>query len=236
MLKKLVFAVVIISCCLVLNSCQKTADEHYNNAMEFTKSKDFSSAINELDKAIEINPNFAKAYLDRGRFRFTKQFSGTGVRSEQGDSAKLSQLIESSIKDFSKAMELDKNLATDALIGRGNAYLTMKFYNKAISDFEEVLKKDSANKQIVWITAHCKFMLKDSVGAKSLLNRIIRINPNDAENYYTRAVYELIMFNDKNGACEDLNQANKLYNANEKYLAGDLKAEIEKLIKINCTK
>jgi tetratricopeptide (TPR) repeat protein len=236
MVKKLVFVVVIISCCLVLNSCQKTADEHYNNAIEFFKSKDFSSAINELDKAIEINPNFAKAYLDRGRFRFNLQFKGAIVKTDPDDSAKFRQLYESSIKDFSKAMELDKNLKTDALIGRGNAYLSLKFYNKAISDFEDVLKKDSTNKQIVWITVTSKFMLKDSVGGKLLLNRMIKINPNDAENYYNRAVYELIMFNDKNGACEDLNQANKLYNANEKYLAGDLKAEIEKLIKINCTK
>ena len=66
MLRKLVFVIVIILSCLVLNSCQKTADEHYNNAMEFVKVKNFTSAITELNKAIEINPNYAKAYLDRG--------------------------------------------------------------------------------------------------------------------------------------------------------------------------
>lgn len=204
--------------------------------MELVKSKDFNSAVIELDKAIEINPNFAKAYLDRGRFRFNQQYFETIVKSSSGDSVKHDQLFESSIKDFNKVIELDKNLVADALIGRGNAYLALKFYNKAISDFEEVLKKDSTNKQITWITIHCKSLLKDSVGAKLLLNRTIKINPNDAENYYNRAVYELTMFNDKNGACEDLSRANKLYNEREKYLSRDLKLEIEKLIKINCTK
>jgi len=236
MLKKLVLLVIMISSCLVLNSCQKTADEHYNNALEFVKSKDFDSAINEFDIAIEIKPNFAKAYLDRGKLRFNQQYYESVVKSSSGDSVILDRLFESSIKDFSKVIELDKNLMADALIGRGNAYLSLKFYDKAISDFEKVLKKDSTNKQITWITIHCKSLLKDSVGVKLLLNRMIKINPNDAENYYNRAVYELTMFNDKNGACKDLVQANKLYNVNEKYLSRDLKAEIEKLIKINCTK
>ena len=236
MLRKYIYAVVIIVSCVTLNSCQKTADDHYNNSMDFVKAKDFNSAIIELDKAIEINPKYAKAYLDRGRYRFNLQFFNAVVNSNIDDSVKLGSLFESSVKDFNKVIELDLALVKDALIGRGHAYMALKKYNKASSDFEEVLKKDSSNKQITGITVHCKLLLKDTVGAKLLMDRIIGISPNDAENYYGRAIHRLISFNNKIGACEDLKKAEELYNQNEKYLEKDLIGKIKELQKINCNK
>ncbi len=236
LLFKPVIVIMIISISLLLCSCQQTADEHYNKAMEFAQSKNFSLAIIELDKAIELNPNFAKAYLERGKYRFNLQYPKTVIKSGSIDSVKLKSLFKSSINDFTKAIELDSTLMKDALVGRGHAYGAINDFENSLMDFEEVLKKDETDKQIAWNTVHLKLFLKDTVGAKALMGRIINVSPNDAENYYLRATYKLTAFNDKIGACEDLNRAKELYNENDKGLPKNLKAEIEEIIRINCTK
>lgn len=236
LLFKPVIVIMIISISLLLYSCQPTADEHFNKAMEFAQSKNFSLAVIELDKAIELNPNFAKAYLERGKYRFNLQYHRTIIKSSSIDSVKIKSLFKSSINDFTKAMELDSALMKDALVGRGHAFGALKDYKNAVADFEEVIKKDETNKQLTWFTIHLTLTMKDTVGAKLLMDRIISLSPNDAENYYVRATYKLTAFNDKIGACEDLNRAKELFNENEKYLSKNLKAEIEEIIKINCTK
>jgi len=217
MLKKIVFVVIIISNCLILNSCQRTADEHYNSAIGYAKSNDFNSAISELDKAIEINPNFSKAYLERGKFQFNIQ-------------------PQKAISDFSKVIELDSNLRKEALTGRGHAYIIMKEYKKAVSDFEELQIKNPFDKKVLGDIIGLKMLLKDTLDAKKLLDERIVKYPSDAESYYGRALYRLTSFNDTDGGCEDLRKAIKLYNDKENYFAKDLKEEIEKLININCSK
>jgi len=236
LLFKPVIVIMIISISLLLNSCQQTADEHYNKAMEFAQSKNFSLAVIELDKAIELNPNFAKAYLERGKYRFNLQDHRTVIKSSSIDSVKIKSLFKSSINDFTKAMELDSALMKDALVGRGHAFGALKDYSNAVADFEEVLKKDETNKQLTWLTIHLTLTMKDTVRTKALMGQIISVSPNDAENYYLRATYKLTAFNDKIGACEDLNRAKELFSENEKYLSKNLKAEIEEITKINCTK
>ncbi|MCF8355617.1 MAG: tetratricopeptide repeat protein [Melioribacteraceae bacterium] len=236
MLKKIYFITILFTTSLIIISCGKTTNEHYEKSQELAEAKNFKAAIMELNDAIEIDPNFAEAYLDRARYRFNLGYFEAASKTHSEDLDKYEMELKSSIKDFDKAKELDSNLTEEALTGRGNVYMELKNYNKALSDFEEILKIDSTNKQINGIAVHCKLLLKDTIGAKSLVDGIIRISPNDAENYYNRAVLQLTTFNNKDGACEDLEKAKGLYNEEDKYLSQNLKGEIEKLIEINCTK
>jgi tetratricopeptide (TPR) repeat protein len=231
MRERLILIVFIISVGLVITSCQKSAEEHFTKALDYQKIKDYKSAVEELNSAIEKNPNFAKAYLERGRIRFTLDYKRVMENLISSDEA-----YKLSIKDFTKAIELDKNYNEDVLIGRGFAYVSIKNYKMALEDFEEVLERDSSNKQAIANIVMCKVQLKEIDGAKIFLDRIIAMNPNDAVNYYGRATYRLTSFNDKTGGCEDLKRAQELYSTSQKYLANNLKEEIEKLIKINCKK
>jgi len=44
----------------------ETAEEAVDKGIKYYKQKQFEEAINEFNKAIEINPNLAEAYNNRG--------------------------------------------------------------------------------------------------------------------------------------------------------------------------
>jgi tetratricopeptide (TPR) repeat protein len=46
-------------------------EEHYKKAQKLYKDKNYNEAILELDKAIEINPDYAESYLLRGKYKMT---------------------------------------------------------------------------------------------------------------------------------------------------------------------
>jgi lipoprotein NlpI len=62
-MKKLILlsALLIFAC----NFGQK-ADEYFSSGLDKTKVEDYSGAISDFTKAIEIDPNYAIAYARRG--------------------------------------------------------------------------------------------------------------------------------------------------------------------------
>lgn len=52
---------------LTLISCKsELAKKHYQSAFKYEEEENYHKAIEELDKAIELNPKYEQAYLDRG--------------------------------------------------------------------------------------------------------------------------------------------------------------------------
>ncbi len=217
MLQKFTNLTISIVLLLVLNGCQKSAEDHYNKGMELVNSQNYFPAIEEFDKAIKADPKFAKAYLERGRYV-------------------LNSDTQKGIADLTKAMELDSTLKKDALIARGRGYFNYSGYIQALEDFENVLLMEPNNKQILSLAAGCKVLLKEFSGAKKYLDLRIKYYPNDAEGYYSRGLYRVTAFDDEIGGCEDLSKAKLLFNPNEKYLGKNLKSEIERLIYKHCRK
>lgn len=87
----------------------QTAEEYYNIANNKSDSKDYQGAIENYTKAIDLNPNYSIAYVNRG------------------DSKIKIQDYKGAIADFSKAIELNpKN--SDAYYNRGvsNSKLNQK--------------------------------------------------------------------------------------------------------------
>ena len=72
----------------------------------FLTKKDFDKAIGVYDEAIEINPNFAQAYHERGRIKLLK-----------GDK-------DGSVEDMKKAMELAPE-TEENISGQYNNYENM---------------------------------------------------------------------------------------------------------------
>jgi tetratricopeptide (TPR) repeat protein len=82
---------------------------------------DYDQAIANFNKALELDPNYAPAYYNRG-IAFRKK--------EDYDSA---------IADFTQAIRLDSNYA-DAYNGRGIVYSYKGEYNKAIVDYSQAIR------------------------------------------------------------------------------------------------
>ena len=94
MKKLIILLVALVS--LTTSYCQ-TAEDYFDLGVSKAKLKDYRGAIADYTKVIEIDPNYALAYLNRG---YAKLFLG------QKDSGCL---------DLSKAGELGDKKAYDAI-------------------------------------------------------------------------------------------------------------------------
>ncbi|CAD8105549.1 unnamed protein product [Paramecium primaurelia] len=83
----------------------------------------YSEALGYFQKAIEQNPQHAKAYNNKG---FVQQHL---------------KKYDDAIKDFSDAIKIDPKLAT-AYNNRGNVYYHLKKYPEAIQDYSSAIKID----------------------------------------------------------------------------------------------
>ncbi|HOZ70556.1 MAG TPA: tetratricopeptide repeat protein [Chitinophagaceae bacterium] len=100
-------------------------DKFYNNSGdEKFKKNDFTGAIQDFTKAIELNPNFSNAYFNRALSRNKLQdFPGA-------------------ISDYTKAIEINPEFDA-AYYNRGNIYRSNKDFALAILDYNAAIKIDS---------------------------------------------------------------------------------------------
>ena len=98
-------------------------DKYYNEGVHYTEQGWWKESIEKFDKAIELDPNFAMAYNNRGNAYYT-----------------LEQ-YQRAIEDYDKAIELDP---TDALTynNRGVSYNKLGQYQQAISDYDKAIELD----------------------------------------------------------------------------------------------
>jgi len=86
-MKKLILLLLFIP----LVSCLQPAEEYFNSGYDKAEAYDDYGAISDYTKAIELDPNYAKAYTNRGASKQkAKDYNGA-------------------ISDFNKAIELDPN-------------------------------------------------------------------------------------------------------------------------------
>ncbi|MBX3045184.1 MAG: tetratricopeptide repeat protein [Candidatus Kapabacteria bacterium] len=105
---------------LNLSVFSQTADEHYNYALVKFFEEDYYGAMIQLSKAIEMKPDFAEAYGNRGFVYFNI-----------GDTVKA-------LNDFDKALELNPALHT-IYNNRGYLNILRNNYDLAIQDLEKAI-------------------------------------------------------------------------------------------------
>lgn len=81
-----------------------------------------NKSIADINRALEINPNSARAYRWRGEMKLTTDIA--------------------SLADFDRAIKLDSNYL-DAYESRADTYIRLKEYDKAIADYTHII--DSPN-------------------------------------------------------------------------------------------
>lgn len=96
-MRYVILILLFVSCS---NKDKQKADEWYIKGLEKYKSEDYRGAIRDLNKAIELNPTFEKAFLQRG-------LSKGLLKDNRG-----------AIADFSKAIKLNPDYV-DAYFWRG---------------------------------------------------------------------------------------------------------------------
>lgn len=119
-MKTFVFVVLLLftsALILPICGCVSESESHYNAGFELHEQGHWEEAIAEYNKAIELDPNLAIAYNNRGAAYF-----------ETGQ-------YDLAIADFNKAIELDLNLAM-AYANRALAYTILGMDTEAEQDLE----------------------------------------------------------------------------------------------------
>jgi len=125
-MKKIVLCTVIILALLGVGGtlgCSSPAKENYERGCDLLDEGKTEEAIAEFSKAIELDPDYAPAYNNRG-----------DAYSEKGQH-------DVAIADYDKAIELDPNYA-EAYNNRGEAYFWEKQYELAIADCSMAIELD----------------------------------------------------------------------------------------------
>ena len=87
----------------------------------YYNKKNIDEAINNYDKAIELNPNYTEAYFNKGICLSNQQKK------------------EEAIEVFNKAIEIAINDA-ELYLNRGYCYFSLKNFRKAIKDFNKAIQ------------------------------------------------------------------------------------------------
>lgn len=96
---------------------------YHNRGRAHLEQGNFPRAIQDLNKAIEMNPKFAEAYRNRGSAYFHQNN------------------LYQAILDYNVAIQLDPVCAA-AYNSRGSAYQKQSNFSSAIADFSKAIKLD----------------------------------------------------------------------------------------------
>jgi tetratricopeptide (TPR) repeat protein len=170
-----------------------TAVAHYDRGCDKYLKEDYKGAIRDIDKAIQLDPNYADAYQCRGL------------------SYSALQDYKLAVKDYDKAIQLAPNVA-DSYFFRGNAYAGQEEYKLALRDYDKAIELKRKDGLVYLFRGVTRFELEDYQGALEDYNRSIRLQPGDAYAYSKRGDVKRKL-KDKPGAILDYQESIRLYEA-----------------------
>ena len=168
-----------------------TAEEYFYSGYEKGRNGDWYGAISDYTKAIKINPDYAEPYNHSG-------LAKDRLNDHSG-----------AFSDFSKAIELDPDYVS-AYNNRGIVKGKLKDYSGAISDFTKAIELDPDYAYAYRNRGKAKDIIEDFYGAISDFTKAIELDPDDAAGYYWSRCLSKFYLGDKNGACQDARNAQKL--------------------------
>lgn len=145
----------------------KNAASHLTNGTQLLKRTEIYEAISELTQAIEIEPKYAEAYINRGLAYYH-----------------LAQ-YNKAISDFTQTIKL-KQYTADAYASRGDVYLALNDVQNAITDYTASLKR-SKNAGILSKRGRCFLDTGNFDNAISDFSDVVQHRPT-AIAYHNRGI------------------------------------------------
>ena len=145
------------------------AKKIFSEAGRLFKNGDHEGATKLLTKAIELNPNFDKAYYNRGNaYQHLQQY-------------------ERAIKDYDKAIHLNSVLS-EAYSNRGNAYQHLKQYGRAVQDYTKCIEIKPNDVKAYCNRGNAYGNLEQYAQAIQDYDKAIGFKPNEALFYNNRGI------------------------------------------------
>jgi tetratricopeptide (TPR) repeat protein len=173
----------------------QSAKDYTQRGREFYEKREYTEALINLNKAIEIDPNFAQAYYVRGNIK-------DAFDDRHG-----------AMKDYNIALEKNSKF-TDVFFARGNVKMKLQDYYGAIADYSSAISFNENYIEAYYQRGRAKQFLQAYEDAINDCSKIIQLNAKSVDAYYMRGILRIDFGDVKNG-CLDLSKAGEL---------GDLKA------------
>ena len=146
----------------------RLATRYNNRGIAYGNKGDYDKAIADHNKAIELDPKYAKAYNNRGADNADRDY-------------------EKALADYNKAIELDPKYAM-AYLNRGNIYRKKKGdYDRAIIEYNTALEIDPQFAWAYYVRGNAYSQKKDFDKAIDDYNKAIELDPGIVGAYYNMA-------------------------------------------------
>jgi tetratricopeptide (TPR) repeat protein len=176
-------------------SFSQSAKDFTQKGRELYEKREFMEALLNLNKAIEIDPNYSQAYFVRANIK-------DAFDDRHG-----------SMKDYNHAVEKNPKFA-EAFFARGNVKMKLQDYYGAIADYTSAIGINENYIEAYFNRGKAKQFLQAYEDAINDCSKIIQLHPKNVDAYYMRGILR-IDFGDLKNGCLDLSKAGEL---------GDLKA------------
>ena len=156
---------------------QTSVDEHIAEGMNAYAQGQYREALDAFTKAIELNPDHAQAYTNRGLTKY-----------RLGD-------IDGAYDDHTSAIQKNPNFAA-AYTNRGGARFIKGDVDGALADHTKALELFPEYVQALNNRGFVKLHIGDIDGAKADFDQALTLNPFDPNAYTNRATSHLAKAND----------------------------------------
>ncbi len=149
------------------NNDVEKARAHFHCGVAYYAVKNSTDAINQFSKTIELKPDYADAYYNRG-----------GCYAKKGE-------YDKAIADYNEAINLKPDYAA-TYNNRGGCYAEKGEYDKAIADCNKVINLKPDYVEAYYNRGGCYAKKGEYDKAIADCNEAINLKPDYAEAYYNR--------------------------------------------------
>lgn len=181
------------------------ANLYFARGVDFMILQDLSEAMQDFDKAIELNSDFAMAYFNRAVLRY-KQMEIKNYGDENKRESDISLNIQADKKNSTIQGEFTK--PKDAVILKENDNLAYE-YEKILKDYDEVIRINPDFPYAYFNKGNIYCAKKDFRSAVLEYNKAINKNAEFAEAYFNRGLTRLHLGDTEKGI-SDLSKAGEL--------------------------
>jgi serine/threonine protein kinase len=168
-----------------------TVAELYKLAGDKSDQGKNKEALEDVNNAIALDPNYADSYNRRGY-----------IRKDLGD-------IQGAIEDYNNAITLDPNFFKP-YYNRAIARTDLGDKENAIADFNKAIELNPQDVDTYNARAQFRLVLRDVKGAIEDYTKAIELDPKNFLIYALRGEARLFHLNDHQGALEDFNKTIEL--------------------------